>query len=147
MRSVKRFEFRVFRRALSRVAVSTDKTMEPRHPQRRRTERSFDLFASGVEDDRAKAQCDPIWKCVACDLQGEINNLRHLSITVLRNAYDSNAPIKAFYQRLLANGKPKKLALVAAMRKLLTILNTLIKRNELWIDPSRCNQKSECSLR
>ena len=46
-----------------------------------------------------------------------------------------NAPIKAFYQRLLANGKPKKLALVATMRKLLTILNTLIKRNELWIDP------------
>jgi len=35
----------------------------------------------------------------------------------------------------LAKGKPKKLALVAAMRKLLTILNTLIKNNELWADP------------
>ena len=46
-----------------------------------------------------------------------------------------NPRIKAFYQRLLASGKPKKLALVAAMRKLLTILNTLIKRNELWVDP------------
>lgn len=46
-----------------------------------------------------------------------------------------NPRIKAFYQRLLAAGKPKKLALVAAMRKLLTILNTLIKRNELWIEP------------
>ena len=46
-----------------------------------------------------------------------------------------NAVIKAFYQRLLANGKPKKLALVTAMRKLLTIFNTLVKRNELWIDP------------
>ena len=43
-----------------------------------------------------------------------------------------NPPIKAFYQRLLAKGKPKKLALVATMRKLLTIVNTLIKRNELW---------------
>lgn len=45
-----------------------------------------------------------------------------------------NSRIKAFYQRLLAAGKPKKLALVAAMRKLLTILNTLIKRNELWAE-------------
>ena len=46
-----------------------------------------------------------------------------------------NPKIKAFYQRLLAGGKPKKLALVAAMRKLLTILNTLIKRNENWAEP------------
>lgn len=47
-----------------------------------------------------------------------------------------NPHIKAFYVRLLAKGKPKKLALVAAMRKLLTILNTLIKKDELWIDQS-----------
>ena len=43
-----------------------------------------------------------------------------------------NPRIKAFYQRLLADGKPKKVALTAAMRKLLTILNTLIKNDELW---------------
>ena len=43
-----------------------------------------------------------------------------------------NPQIKAFYQRLLKNGKEKKVALVAAMRKLLTILNTLIKKDELW---------------
>jgi transposase len=47
-----------------------------------------------------------------------------------------NPHIKAFYVRLLAKGKPKKLALVAAMRKLLTILNTLIKKDELWMDRS-----------
>jgi len=35
---------------------------------------------------------------------------------------------------LLAKGKPKKLAFVAAMRKLLTILNTLIKKDELWTE-------------
>ena len=45
-----------------------------------------------------------------------------------------NPAIKAFYVRLLAKGKPKKLALVAAMRKLLTILNTLIKKDDLWTD-------------
>lgn len=43
-----------------------------------------------------------------------------------------NSSIKAFYQRLLREGKPKKVALTAAMRKLLTILNTLIKNDELW---------------
>jgi len=43
-----------------------------------------------------------------------------------------NHKIKAFYQRLLASGKAKKVALIAAMRKLITILNTLIKNDELW---------------
>jgi transposase len=45
-----------------------------------------------------------------------------------------NPKIKAFYQRLLSEGKAKKVALTAAMRKLLTILNTLIKNDELWSD-------------
>jgi transposase len=43
-----------------------------------------------------------------------------------------NTVIRAFYLRLLAAGKPKKLALVACMRKLLTILNTMIRTNERW---------------
>ena len=43
-----------------------------------------------------------------------------------------NAVIRAFYQRLLAAGKPKKLALVACMRKLLTILNTMVRTNQRW---------------
>jgi transposase len=43
-----------------------------------------------------------------------------------------NPRIKAFYQRLLRKGKAKKVALTAAMRKLLTILNTLIKNDVLW---------------
>jgi transposase len=45
-----------------------------------------------------------------------------------------NPRIKAFYQRLLRKGKAKKVALVAAMRKLLTIVNTLIKNDVLWKD-------------
>lgn len=43
---------------------------------------------------------------------------------------------KAFYGRLIAKGKAKKVALVACMRKLLTIMNALVKRNEKW-DPTR----------
>jgi transposase len=45
-----------------------------------------------------------------------------------------NPAIKAFYQRLLAKGKPKKVALTAAMRKLLTIMNTLVKNDHLWAE-------------
>lgn len=43
-----------------------------------------------------------------------------------------NPVIKAFYSRLLAVGKPKKVAIVACMRKLLTILNAMLKKNEEW---------------
>jgi transposase len=51
-----------------------------------------------------------------------------------------NSKIKTFYERLVAQGKPKKVALTAAMRKLLTILNTLVKNDELWSDePKRAS--------
>ena len=43
-----------------------------------------------------------------------------------------NPVIRNFYQRLLAAGKPKKLALTACMRKLLTILNSMLKSGESW---------------
>ena len=43
-----------------------------------------------------------------------------------------NKTIKAFYQRLIANGKPKKVALTACMRKLLVILNAITKNGSLW---------------
>lgn len=43
-----------------------------------------------------------------------------------------NAPLRTFYQRLQAAGKPKKLALVAVMRKLLTVLNAMVKHNKEW---------------
>lgn len=45
-----------------------------------------------------------------------------------------NPVIKAFYDRLLAAGKRKKVALVAAMRKLLSILNAMAKHCRKW-DP------------
>ncbi|MDP9374648.1 MAG: IS110 family transposase [Chloroflexota bacterium] len=43
-----------------------------------------------------------------------------------------NPVIKAFYDRLCAAGKPKKVALVACMRKLLTILNAMLARRTPW---------------
>ena len=43
-----------------------------------------------------------------------------------------NPVIRAFYQRLCQAGKAKKLALTACMRKLLTILNAMVKRGTPW---------------
>lgn len=43
-----------------------------------------------------------------------------------------NVQIKNFYERLCKAGKMKKVAIIACMRKLLTIMNAMIKNGELW---------------
>ena len=43
-----------------------------------------------------------------------------------------NSVLRAFYQRLLAAGKPKKVALTVCLRKLLTILNSMMRSGEPW---------------
>ncbi len=43
-----------------------------------------------------------------------------------------NPVIRVFYERLLAAGKVKKVALTACMRKLLTILNAMVKNQQRW---------------
>jgi transposase len=47
-------------------------------------------------------------------------------------ASQHNPVSKVFYARLLAAGKPKKVALVACMRKLLTILNAMVRTGRPW---------------
>lgn len=47
-------------------------------------------------------------------------------------ASQHNGALKTFYQRLLRAGKPKKLALTAVMRKLLTILNAIVRDQMPW---------------
>ena len=43
-----------------------------------------------------------------------------------------NPVIRSFYQRLTAAGKPKKVAIVACMRKLLVILNAMVRTGKPW---------------
>lgn len=50
-----------------------------------------------------------------------------------------NPAIKEFYERLVEAGKPKKVALVACMRKLLTILNALMRERTPWGCPHVLN--------
>lgn len=62
-------------------------------------------------------------------------NVRAVLYMGTLSAVRCNPVLKDFYQRLLNAGKPKKVALVAAMRKLLTILNVMVKRNSVWHPP------------
>src|ERR1700738_1905583 len=51
-------------------------------------------------------------------------------------ATQNNPVLKAYYRRLIAKGKEPKVALIACMRKLIVILNTMIARRQKW-DPNR----------
>lgn len=59
-----------------------------------------------------------------------------LYMATLAAATKHNPVLKAFYCRLLAKGKPAKVALVACMRKLIHILSTMVTRGECW-NPNR----------
>ena len=50
-----------------------------------------------------------------------------------------NPVIKSFYERLCKSGKPKKVAITACMRKLLTIVNAMSRKEEVWILPKLVN--------
>jgi transposase len=55
-----------------------------------------------------------------------------LYMPCLGAATQNNPVFKAYYQRLLAKGKEPKVALVACMRKLIIILNTMLARRQKW---------------
>lgn len=58
--------------------------------------------------------------------------LRSILYMATVSAMRCNPVLKPFYQRLLKAGKPKKVAIVACMRKLLTILNAMVRDNAAW---------------
>jgi transposase len=64
----------------------------------------------------------------------EIRNLLYMA--TLGAATRHNLVIRAYYQRLRAKGKKAKVALVACMRKLIVILNTMLARGERWNPPA-----------
>jgi transposase len=63
---------------------------------------------------------------------GGRQNLRARLFMPTLCAIRCNPPIRDFYQRLCTNGKTKMTAVIAAMRKFLTMLNTMLKNNESW---------------
>jgi transposase len=60
------------------------------------------------------------------------SSVRNVLFMAALAAIRCNPIIKSFYNRLIAKGKPKKVAIVACMRKLLVILNAMIRDAKPW---------------
>ncbi|WP_197171840.1 IS110 family transposase [Novipirellula aureliae] len=73
--------------------------------------------------------------------QGGRSYIRKVLYMATLVATRRNPVIQVYYQRLLAKGKLKKVALVAAMRKLITTLNYLVKTDQLWEPPDSFKQE------
>jgi transposase len=69
-------------------------------------------------------------------IRGGRAEVRLALYNALRSALRHNPSIKVFADRLHARGKPFKVITTAAMRKLLTLLNTMMKAGETWRVPA-----------
>ena len=65
-------------------------------------------------------------------IRGGRQIIRNILYLAAITAKSFNQPMKAFFQRLIANGKAKKQALVAVARKLIVLANTLVRDDRLW---------------
>jgi len=71
-------------------------------------------------------------------IKGGRRKLRNLLYMPTMGAATQHNPVlKAYYQRLRAKGKEPKVALVACMRKLIVILNTMLAHDETWKPQAR----------
>ncbi len=58
--------------------------------------------------------------------------IRTMLYMAMLSAIRYNPVIQAFYQKLVAQGKHKKVAIIACMRKMMTILNTMVRNDQEW---------------
>lgn len=65
-------------------------------------------------------------------MQGGRRTVRSALYMAAVVALRRNPVMKRYYERLVAEGKPKKVALVAIMRKLMVVANQLLKTNQPW---------------
>lgn len=65
-------------------------------------------------------------------IQGGRNTIRVILYMATVSALQCNPVIKAQYHQLVAKGKHKKVAIVACMRKMITILNAMVRDNCVW---------------
>jgi len=65
-------------------------------------------------------------------IRGGRASVRTVLFMAMLSSIQHNPVIRAFYRRLLANGKHKKVALTACMRKMITILNAMLRDRTSW---------------
>jgi transposase len=58
--------------------------------------------------------------------------IRTVLFMAMLSAIQHNPVMKRFYQNLVAQGKHKKVAITACMRKIITILNTMVRNDQEW---------------
>ncbi|EKO3440188.1 transposase, partial [Vibrio fluvialis] len=72
-------------------------------------------------------------------IQGGRAQVRTVLYMAMMSAIQCNPIFKATYERLLAAGKPKKVAIVACMRKMVVILNSMLRDGVMWDKDSAKN--------
>ena len=65
-------------------------------------------------------------------IRGGRHKVRTVLFMSMLSAIQCHPKLKPMYQRLVAAGKPKKVAIIACMRKQLIILNTMAKNGTHW---------------
>jgi transposase len=65
-------------------------------------------------------------------IRGGRSSVRNILFMAMLTSIQHNPVIRATYQRLVANGKHKKVALTACMRKMITILNAMLRDQSAW---------------
>ncbi|MAQ22687.1 MAG: hypothetical protein CMK83_00555 [Pseudomonadales bacterium] len=65
-------------------------------------------------------------------VKGGRHTVRTTLFMATLSAIQCNPILGGFYRHLVKQGKHKKVALTAVMRKFITILNSMVKQNELW---------------
>lgn len=68
-------------------------------------------------------------------IQGGRHQVRTVLYMAMMSAIQSNPVFKETYQRLVAAGKPKKVAIIACIRKMVVILNSMLRDGVLWEAP------------
>jgi len=68
-------------------------------------------------------------------IQGGRHQVRTVLYMAMMSAIQSNPVFKATYQRLVASGKPKKVAMIACVRKMVVILNSMLREGVMWEAP------------
>lgn len=68
-------------------------------------------------------------------IQGGRHQVRTVLYMAMMSAIQSNPVFKETYQRLVAAGKPKKVAIIACIRKMVVILNSMLRDGVMWEAP------------
>lgn len=68
-------------------------------------------------------------------IQGGRHQVRTVLYMAMMSAIQSNPVFKAHYNKLVAAGKPKKVAIIACIRKMVVILNSMLRDGVLWEEP------------